>query len=376
MNSDDKILFLVTEDWAFCSHRLVLAREAKRRGFDVVVATRVSRHGKQIEAEGFKLIPIRMERSGRNPLKELLTIWELVRIYKAERPQIVHHVAMKPVLYGSLAAMVTKVPHVINALIGLGYIFISNKWKAIVLRKFVTHAFRFLLNRANSLLIIQNADDKHLMLQLGVINRVRTILIRGSGADTHVFSPTQELPGIPTIVLASRMLWDKGVGEFVEAAQLLRNKGVNARFVLVGDADTENPASVLPSQLKAWNSSGVVEWWGWREDMPEIFAESHIVCLPSYREGLPKVLIEAAASARAIVTTDVPGCREIVLDGKNGFLVPARSVIALADALGKLIKDRDLRGWMGANGRELAISEFSIEKVLSQTLSVYEGLVA
>jgi glycosyltransferase involved in cell wall biosynthesis len=376
LNSDDKILFLVTEDWAFCSHRLVLAREAKRRGFDVVVATRVSRHGKQIEAEGFKLIPIRMERSGRNPLKELLTIWELVRIYKAERPQIVHHVAMKPVLYGSLAAMVTKVPHVINALIGLGYIFISNKWKAIVLRKFVTHAFRFLLNRANSLLIIQNADDKHLMLQLGVINRVRTILIRGSGADTHVFSPTQELPGIPTIVLASRMLWDKGVGEFVEAAQLLRNKGVNARFVLVGDADTENPASVLPSQLKAWNSSGVVEWWGWREDMPEIFAESHIVCLPSYREGLPKVLIEAAASARAIVTTDVPGCREIVLDGKNGFLVPARSVIALADALGKLIKDRDLRGWMGANGRELAISEFSIEKVLSQTLSVYEGLVA
>lgn len=366
----------MTEDWAFCSHRLVLAREAKRRGFDVVVATRVSRHGKQIEAEGFKLIPIRMERSGRNPLKELLTIWELVRIYKAERPQIVHHVAMKPVLYGSLAAMVTKVPHVINALIGLGYIFISNKWKAIVLRKFVTHAFRFLLNRANSLLIIQNADDKHLMLQLGVINRVRTILIRGSGADTHVFSPTQELPGIPTIVLASRMLWDKGVGEFVEAAQLLRNKGVNARFVLVGDADTENPASVLPSQLKAWNSSGVVEWWGWREDMPEIFAESHIVCLPSYREGLPKVLIEAAASARAIVTTDVPGCREIVLDGKNGFLVPARSVIALADALGKLIKDRDLRGWMGANGRELAISEFSIEKVLSQTLSVYEGLVA
>ncbi|MBT6228786.1 MAG: glycosyltransferase family 4 protein [Candidatus Scalindua sp.] len=376
MNSDDKILFLVTEDWAFCSHRLVLAREAKRRGFDVVVATRVSRHGKQIEAEGFKLIPIRMERSGRNPLKELLTIWELVRIYKAERPQIVHHVAMKPVLYGSLAAMVTKVPHVINALIGLGYIFISNKWKAIVLRKFVTHAFRFLLNRANSLLIIQNADDKHLMLQLGVINRVRTILIRGSGADTHVFSPTQELPGIPTIVLASRMLWDKGVGEFVEAAQLLRNKGVNARFVLVGDADTENPASVLPSQLKAWNSSGVVEWWGWREDMPEIFAESHIVCLPSYREGLPKVLIEAAASARAIVTTDVPGCREIVLDGKNGFLVPARSVIALADALEKLIKDRDLRGWMGSNGRELAISEFSIEKVLSQTLSVYEGLVA
>lgn len=374
-----KLLFFVTEDWYFCSHRLILAREARRKGFDVLVVTRVTNHGKQIEDEGFKLIPISMVRSGKNPLKELATLWELISIYKSERPDIVHHVAMKPVLYGSFVARITGVPHAVNALAGMGYIFISNHWTAAILRKFVSIAFRMLLNRPSSRVILQNPDDQSLMVKSGILSPESIALIRGSGVDTQAFLPAPEPQTITTVVLASRMLWDKGVGEFVEAARLLRNKGVNARFVLVGDTDPANPAAVPLAQLEAWNSSGssgAVEWWGRREDMPKVFSDSHIVCLPSYREGLPKVLIEAAACGRPIVATDVPGCREIVLHGKNGLLVPMRNSVALADALERLIEDPSLRHKMGINGRELAVSEFSVEKVISQTLALYQELSA
>lgn len=371
-----KLLFFVTEDWYFCSHRLILAREARRKGFDVTVITRVTNHGKQIEDEGFKLIPITMVRSGKNPLKELATLWELIGIYKSERPDIVHHVAMKPVLYGSFVARITGVPHTVNALAGMGYIFISNNWTAAILRKFVSIAFRMLLNRPNSRVILQNPDDQSLMVKSRILSPESIALIRGSGVDTQAFLPAPEPQSITTVVLASRMLWDKGVGEFVEAARLLRNKGVNARFVLVGDSDPGNPATVPVSQLEEWHKSGVVEWWGRREDMPKVFSDSHIVCLPSYREGLPKVLIEAAACGRPIVATDVPGCREIVLHGKNGLLVPARNFTALADALQRLIEDTVLRRKMGKDGRELAVSEFSVEKVVHQTLDLYQELTA
>jgi len=376
LNNRRRILFLVTEDGYFCSHRLPIAREAKRKGFDVLVATRVRNHGKQIEREGFKLIPIGMSRTGMNPLKELATLWELVRLYKTAKPDIVHHVAMKPVLYGSLAAWISKVPYVVNALAGLGYVFTSNQWKAVLLRKMTSKAFRILLNRPNSRVILQNPDNRNLMVRLRILNLKSTVLIRSSGVDTQSFFPTPEPPGITTVLLASRMLWDKGIGEFVEAARLIRDKGIDARFILAGDTDPENPAAVPPYQLEAWNRGGVVEWWGRRENMAEVFAQAHIVCLPSYGEGVPKVLIEAAASGLPIVTTDVPGCRETVLHGKNGLLVPVRSAIELAAALERLIRDPVLRREMGAHGRELAVSEFSIEKVVNQTLALYQELAA
>jgi len=374
LNCKRKVLFFVTVDWYFCSHRLSLAREVKRRGFDVLVVTHVKNHGKQIEDEGFHLIPLEMARTGINPLKELATLWELIRIYKAEKPDIAHHVAMKPVLYGSFVARITRVPRVVNLLAGLGYIFTASRWKAALLRKFVSNAFRILLNRPNSRVILQNPDDQSLMVRSGILKPESTVLIRGSGVNTHVFSPTPEPPGVTTVVLASRMLWDKGVGEFVEAARLIRAKGTDARFVLVGDTDTENPAAVPKSQLEAWNNSGVVEWWGRRDDMPNVFAQAHVVCLPSYREGLPTGLLEAAACGRPIVTTDAPGCREVVLHGKNGLLVPVRNVADLAGALEKLIADPALRQKMGMRGRELAVSEFSVEKVVSQTLALYQEL--
>jgi glycosyltransferase involved in cell wall biosynthesis len=369
-----KLLFLVTEDWYFCSHRLPPARAAKAAGYEVVVATRVNRHGAAILAEGFKLVPIRLRRRSWNPFSELAAIREIVRIYRRERPDVVHHVALKPTLYGSIAARLTRVPAIVNALAGLGLVFSSPTRKARVLRACIVAAFRVVLNTNRSVLIVQNPDDAKLVAgRMVAAHRVR--LIRGSGVDTVRFAPTHEPSGMPLVMLASRMLWGKGVGEFVESAKLLRARGTEARFVLVGETDLENPASIPETQLKAWAASGSVEWWGRCDDMPNALSLATIVCLPSaYGEGVPKILLEAAACARSIVATDAPGCREIVRHGENGLLVPIRNPHALADALATLLGDGTMRADMGKRGRGLVEAEFSQELVARQTLAVYREL--
>lgn len=371
-----KIIFFVTEDWYFCSHRLPLAIAAQRAGYDVTVVTRINLHGELIRSHGFNLIPIKLSRRSRNPFKELGVIRQLLHIYREQKPDIVHQVALKPVLYGSIAARLAGVPAVVNALAGLGFLFVSKRWLARVLRPLVEVAFRVLLNRPNTRIIFQNPDDQSLLTRYGILEPKCTVLIRGSGVDMAQFSPTPESGGVPLVVLASRMLWDKGVGDFVEAARRLRVLGVSARFALVGEGDPENPASISDNQLVQWHDEGVIEWWGRHEDMPDIFAKSHIVCLPTnYGEGVPKVLIEAAACARPIVATDVPGCREIVHDGENGLLVPAKDANALVLALQRLIEDASLRNKMGQRGCALVAEEFSIEHVVQQTLALYQELI-
>lgn len=371
-----KILFFITEDWYFWSHRLPLARAAKAAGYEVTVVTRVQEYGDQIRAEGFKLIPIALRRRGRNPWQELRVMAQLVHIYRTERPDIVHHVAIKPVLYGSVAAGLTHVRATVNALAGLGYVFSSSQRKARMLRPLVKLAYHFLLNRANSCTIIQNPEDRHLLTNAAFLGSEKTVLIRGSGVDVDLFRPAPEPQDVPIIVMACRMLWDKGAREFVQAARLLRAAGISARFVLVGQSDTDNPTAVPVSQLVEWQQQGDVEWWGQREDMHRVFAMSHIACLPTfYGEGLPKVLIEAAACGRPVVATDIPGCREIVRHGENGLLVPVRDLRALADALKKLILDPSLRQRMGKRGREIVEAEFSVEKIVDETLAVYRSLL-
>ena len=372
-----KLLFLVTEDWYFCSHRLQLAREARQNGYSVVVATHVWEHGQRILDEGFKLIPLRMRRRSANPLKELSTLAELIRIYRSESPDVVHHVAVKPVVYGSIAARLTRLPRVVNAITGTGYVFSSDRLVAKTLRPFIKLILRYLLNRRMTLTIFQNPDDRNMLIRKGIVREKFTRIIRGSGVDTNKYLPVPEPNGITVITLASRMLWDKGISEFVEAARMLKTEGMKARFVLVGGTDNDNFASIPSTQLDQWNREGFVEWWGKRDDMPRIFAASHLVCLPSaYGEGIPKVLIEAASCGRAVVTTDSPGCREIVRDGENGLLIPVRQAGELAGAIKKLIENPDLRRKMGSKGREMVVNEFSIEKVVKETLSVYEELFA
>jgi glycosyltransferase involved in cell wall biosynthesis len=283
---------------------------------------------------------------------------------------------MKPVLYGSLAAWVSGVPCVVNALAGLGYVFVSRQIKARLLRPFIAAGFRLLLNRRNSCLILQNSDDRSMMIQSQLAPEQRIRLIRGSGVDTDLFHPRPEPQGVPLVILASRMLWEKGVGEFVAAAGILKKRGVNARFVLVGESDGDNPNAIPGTTLGEWNSQGDVEWWRKRDDMPEVMGLASIFCLPSaYGEGIPKVLLEAAASGLPIVTTDAPGCREVVRHGVNGLLVPVRCAVDLADALHRLIESPSLRKSMGEQGREIAVNEFSEFQVVAETMAVYEELL-
>lgn len=367
-----KLLFFITEDWYFCSHRLPLAKAARAAGYDVAILTHVQAHRSIIEAAGIRIIPLDLQRRSLNPFRELKTLLQIIKVYRSEKPDIVHQVAMKPVLYGSVAAWCTKVNRVINAFAGMGFLFSSQRWLAKILRPFVTVLFRVVLNSGNSRLILQNPDDLNLLVAAQAIDESRIALIRGAGVDVSLYTMAEEPSGIMTILLASRMLWDKGVGEFVQAAELIRQRGISARFVLVGTGDAENPRSIPEETLKSWHESGVVEWWGKRNDMPQVFAQAHLVCLPStYGEGIPKVLIEAAACGRPIVTTDMPGCREIVRHGVNGLLVPPKDSIALADALQQLLENPDLRREMGAKGREMVVQEFAQEIVIEQTLALY-----
>ena len=368
-----KVLFVVTEDWYFVSHRLALAVAAQDAGFEVVVATRVGRHGEAIRAAGIRLVPFGLARSYGNPVREILA---LVRLYRRERPDIVHHVALKPIMYGALAARLARVPAQVNAVVGLGWLFTSAKGVMRLIRPAARWTLASLLRTRASLTIVQNPDDRALLIR-SHLPESRIRLIRGAGVDTTVFAPAPEPAGPVCIVLAARMLWDKGVGEFVEAARLIRQAGVQARFVLVGDPDPDNPASVPEATLRGWHGQDGVEWWGRRDDMPSVYQAAHIACLPSYyREGLPKVLLEAAACGRPLVTTDAPGCREVVQDGDNGILVTPRDAQSLARAMRKLIEDEKLRHAMGKRGREIMLKDFSSEQVVRETLAIYRELVA
>jgi len=371
-----RLLFFVTEDWYFCSHRLPLAIAAKKAGFDVAVLTRTAKHADTIRSAGIHLIPSTLERRSLSPLRELYELFHIIKIYRQEQPDIIHQVALKPVLYGSFAALFVKKSRVINALAGLGFVYTSETFKSRLLRPLVTTAFRLLLNRNKSRLILQNPDDVNLLIDHRVIEQQRIRLIRGSGVNLEHYSKTPEPAGNICIVLAARMLWDKGVGEFVSAARQLRKQGVDARFILVGKCDPDNPSAILEKQLASWQSEGVIEWWGYQEDMAAVFSKAHIVCLPSYREGLPKVLIEAAACGRPVIASDAPGCREIVKSSVNGLLVPLRNADALAEAMQTLINNRELRFRMGAKSRQIAEQEFSEDKVVTETLALYRELLA
>jgi glycosyltransferase involved in cell wall biosynthesis len=370
-----KVLMLVSEDWYFCSHRLPIGVALRQAGADVVVVTRVRDHAEPIRRAGLRLRPTQLDRSGIDPLHDRKTIAELMRIYREERPDIVHHVALKPTLYGAYCAWRTQVPVVINALGGLGFLFLARSLPARALRGIVRRMLRLLLNRPNSRTILQNMDDVNLLVEKVGVRRENICLIRGSGVDTERFRPTPPPAGTPVAVCVSRMLRDKGIVELVDAARLLKKKGVDLRVRLVGGTD-DNPASIDQRQLDSWAAEGVVEVAGPSTDIPGEYARAHIAVLASYREGLPKSLLEAAAAGRPIVATDVPGCREICGDGDTGLLVQARAVEPLAAALEKLAADPELRARLGSRAREVAVAEFAEEIVVRQTLDLYRERLA
>ena len=374
--STPTILYLVTEDWYFWSHRLDLARHARDAGYTVVVGTRTHHHRAQIEDEGFRCVEIPFERSLRHPLRDLRAIWRVVCLIRALRPALVHLVALKPILLACLSILCFRKTRYLHAVTGLGYLFAGGRSRRRRLRSFVVAALRTLINRTNSWLVVQNLDDQALLTSLSIGTPQRTCLIAGSGVDTEQFSVTTwKFTDRPLVILPARMLRDKGIEEFVAAARLVKQTYPMAHFALVGPTDSDNPAAISESELTSWVQEGVVEWWGLREDMAAIYARAAIVCLPSYREGFPKALIEAAACGRALIATDVPGCREICRHEQTGLLVALGDVPQLAKALIRLLEHPETRERLGTAARELVERSFSTGIISAETLALYARLI-
>ena len=370
-----KILFLVTEDFSFWARRRPLARKAQEIGAEVWVMTRPGPFAEKLKDEGFRIIAWRISRSSLNPLYELYAFLQVLKAFRRLQPDLVHLFALKPVVYGGLAARICKEICCVHSIVGLGQAFTSPRWTMRAVRWLLHPLLRVALTRERSATILQNRENCQFLVDWRVVRAEDCVLIQGSGVNTSQFAPQPEPSCVPVVILAARMLWEKGIGEFVAAAAILRAKGLSARFVLVGEPDADHRSSVPLAKLREWVASGVVEWWGQQEDMAAVFARCHLVCLPSYGEGVPKALIEAASSGRPIVASDVPGCRAVVRHGESGLLVPPRDTEALAVALETLILDAALRGRMGACGREVALRKFSETLVLAQFLEVYRSLL-
>jgi len=372
-----KILYVDNRSQYFVSHRLPLALAVRDQLAEVHVTTLSRRDEdlKTITSNGITFHRLSYNSNDRSVVKPLMLGFDLARLFKELRPDLIHVFTLKAMCVGGVAFLMADKSAVLMTVTGLGYAFTSRTLKARLLGKAVSTIMPPLLKRAGDEFVFQNQDDLAVFHDQFRIDRERLSLIRGSGVNTDEYTMLSEKTGIPIVLLVARMLRDKGVVEFVEAARTLKLEGVQARFVLVGDPDPENPAGIPGSQLKEWHESGVIEWRGYCHDMLTLFSEAHIVCLPSYREGAPKVLIEAASCGKPIVTTDVSGCREVVRHNQNGLLVPPRDSRALADALRTLIRDPQLRISMGRKGRAFAESELSLEKVINENFKLYEKLL-
>ena len=371
-----RLLFVVNDLAFLISHRLPVAQAALDAGYDVHIAAPedlVSE--RKLAGAGFHLHRLGMHRHNINPFRELHSFWQIYRIYRRLNPDMVHLVTIKPVLYGGITARFARIPAVVSAISGLGFAFSGNSLKSRIISLFVKPLYRFALGHRTQRVIFQNDHDRATLENLGLDLSAKVEMIRGSGVDLDKFAQTPEPEGPVTIVVPSRLLRDKGIAEFVGAARILKREGSTARFVVVGDAPIGNPGSIPQDILDAWKAEGIVEFWGFCSDMPDVLRRSHIVVLASYyREGLPRALIEAAACGRPVVTTDAPGCRDAIIEGKTGRLVPVRNIPALADAMRCLIDDEASRLRMGIAGRELAEQAFSIDHVMRRHLEIYRGL--
>lgn len=369
-----KILYLVSEDWYFISHRLPMARAAQHAGYEVHVATRIGDYDQQIRREGFVLHPIHLRRGSMNPVRLLAAILETRRLYRKVRPDLIHHVAVVPTLIGSLAAL--GLPMVrLNALAGLGFAFTSTTAKARIVRPFANRVLGWLLKRPNSAVLVQNSDDRTMVAQLGVRHE-KIALIPGSGVDVDALTPMQEPAGPFTVGFVGRLLDDKGVRTLVRAHELLVRRNLAVRTLLAGEPDPSNPASVPGQVLAKWRHVPNLKMLGHVDDIRIVWTQAHVAVLPSRREGLPKSLLEAASCGRPLIATDVPGCREIARRGVNALLVPRDDAEALANAIETLMNNRDLRTRFGQASRKIVIAEYSSARIGREIVELYSRLLA
>jgi len=368
--------FIVNDDKYFLSHRLPIGLELLKRGFKVHVIVGACNEKEKLKELGFIPHLIKISRKGKNPFRELAVLFQMIRVLKEIKPTTVHLVNIKPYLYGGIAARLTGVPNTVSAVAGLGGLFVPKSKKAKTLQILLKPLYKLAFNHPNQKVIFQNTYDRELLQSWIGLEPSKTVLIKGSGADISLYPFKPEpINNPPVISLASRLLRDKGVIELVEAAKLLKKEGIKVTIQIIGEPDLENSNSLTQEELQNWHDTGLINYLGYRTDIAKLFSLSNIISLPSYYgEGLPKVLIEAAACGRAVITTDHPGCRDAIIKDKTGLLVPVKNSQALAKAIKKLIQQPQLRSEMGKAGRELAKQEFAIEKIVEQHLSVYEEL--
>lgn len=362
-----KIILFANTDWFLYNFRLASAQALTKLGHSVIMLSPTGPYTRHMETLGFHCIDFPMERQGINVFRELNTVFRLIKIYLTEKPDLTHHFTIKCVLYGTLAAELASIPSIVNSLTGLGYAFTAQRN---LLQRLISMFYHILLKKTWT--IFENPDDQASFLKKGWVLPERSFVILGAGVDLERFKHQPEPTGTPVVTLPARLLFDKGIAEFVDAARIVRKRNPKVVFRIAGENDPGNPSNIPENILKNWKSEKSIEWQGWQIDMETIYAHSHIICLPSYREGLPKTLIEAAASGRAIITTDVPGCRHVVNDGENGFLVPHQDSVSLAEKIEILLNNPHLRKSMGIKGRARAESEFSNEKIISETIRVYQ----
>lgn len=374
-----RLLFVVNVDWFFLSHRLPIALAAMQKGFEVHVATSCTEKADEITSHGFHLHRLPSDRGQMGVMSLWRSLREIYKVLRLVQPDIVHMVTIKPVLLGGITARLLNIPGVVIAISGLGAVFTAKGMLAQVRRFLVKQIYRLALRQSNKIVIFQNPDDKRLISDLVTLRDEDCEIIPGSGVDLSLFQERALSDTRPIVMLAARLLKDKGVLEFLAAVHHLQeNPAVQAlkpRFVLVGDIDPFNPASMTDDELQEVEQEGLVELWGQRTDMPDVLSQAHIVVLPSYREGFPKVLIEAAAVGRAVVTTDVPGCRDAIEAGTTGVLVPVRDAVSLANAIETLLLDPDLTQTMGQAGRGLAERKFDVKHVVDRHLKIYQRLL-
>ena len=375
-----KILLFANTDWYLYNFRLALAKAIRQLGIEVVLISPPGAYVARLQAEGFNWISLPMNRRSLNPWSEAKLVLKLVSIYRKERPDLVHHFTIKSVVYGSIAARLAGIKCRVNAVAGLGYVFTSKSFYARLLRPMVRLLMRFALRAPQGRLILQNRDDCALFLQNHLVEPDHIRLIRGSGVNTAKFIQSSKtgLSGETVrVLLATRLLWEKGVGEYAEAARILKRDAGNIEFLLAGSPDEGNPASVPQASISKWVSEGILIALGHTDNMSSLLSEVDLVVLPtSYGEGTPRILLEAAASGLPIVATDVPGCREIVATGVNGLLVPAKDSKALAETIKYLVEHPEERVRMGQAGRKKVLEEFDERIVIQSTLDVYRELLS
>ena len=375
INGRKRLLYIINSSNYFLSHRLSIALRAKEQGFQIHVASPKDEVSKKLEKNGFIHHDIFLSRSGKKIFGEIKTFLSIYETVKRINPDLVHLITIKPVIYGGIVSSFLKVRGVISAIPGLGYSYIAEGLKASIFRFFLSILYKIAFKRNSIKVVFQNEDDKKIISRASSLSQEKVVLIKGSGVDLNQYSYAPIPKGKPIISMASRLQKDKGVTEYYEAAKILKAKGLEAEFYFIGGLDSNYPSEIPEKELLKWERSDVVKFLGYRDDIKLLFHKSSIVVLPSYREGFPKVLQEAAACGRPVITSDVPGCREAVKDGLTGFLISPKDPEALAEKIEYLLGNKDLLEKMGSEARKFAEEEFSSDKVVNKHLKIYEDLL-